>query len=124
MLISEPIIGSFHRRLGSDVCLFICRESRNKRSDLRSVGVRDCKIGVIPGFLHPLYRELKSGNPTKHVSIPAVQGHELLEAVGRNTLEALHEEGPQETLEVRDSVVWVLQTLSIKKPFMDCCLTF
>ena len=91
MLISEPIIGSFHRRLGSDVCLFICRESRNKRSDLRIVRVRDGKIGIIPGFLHPLYRELKSGNPTKHVSITAVQAHELLEAVEEHIGRALHE---------------------------------
>ena len=119
-----PMKRAIHRRLGSDVCLFICRESRNKRSDLRIVRVRDWKIGIIPGFLHPPNRELESGNPTKHVSITAVQAHELLEAVEEHIGRALHEEGPQETFEVLDSVVWVLQTFSIKKPFVDCCFTF
>ena len=44
-----------------------------------------------------------------------MQVHELLEAVEEHIGRALHEEGPQETLEVLHSVVWILQTVSIKK---------
>ena len=42
------------------------------------------------------------------------------EHIGRD----LHEEQPQEALEVLQSVVRVLQAISVKKPFVDCCFSF
>ena len=93
-----------------------------KCSDLCVVGVRDRKVGVVPSFLHPLNRELKSGNPTEHVSIAAVQVHELLEAVEEDIGRALNKEGPQETLEVPDSVVRILQKISVEEPFCGLLL--
>ena len=44
-----------------------------------------------------------------------------LKAVEEHIGRALHEEGPQETLEVLNSVVRVLQTLSIEKSLVDSC---
>ena len=55
MLISEPFVGSVHR-------LFVGK-------------------AFLQAFLNALNREMKLGNPTKHVSIAAAQVHELLEAV-------------------------------------------
>ena len=124
MLFSEPIVGSFHRLFGSNGCLFFCRKSCDEGSDLCVVHVYDREVGIIPSFLHSLYRKLKSGNPTKQVSVAAMQVHELLETVEKHTGRALHEEGPQETLEVLHSVVRVLQTLSIKKSLVDRCFSF
>ena len=124
MLFSEPIVGSFHRLFGSDGCLFFCWKSCDESSDLCVVSVYNREVSIIPSFLHSLNRELKSGNPTKHVSITAMQVHELLETVKEHIGRALHEEGPQKTLEVLQCVVWVLQTLSIKKSLMDGCFSF
>ena len=98
MLISEPIVGSFHRIFGCDVCLFFCGKSCYECSDLSIVRVRDRKVGVVPSFLHSLDRELKHGNPTKHVSITAVQVHELLAAVEEHIGCALHEESGRRNL--------------------------
>ena len=53
-----------------------------------------------------------------------MQVHELLEAVEENVGCALHEERSQEALEVLHPVVRVLQAVSVKKPFVDCCFTF
>ena len=124
MLFSEPIVGSFHRLFGSDGCLFFCRKSCDESSDLCVVHVYNREVSIIPSFLHSLDRELKSGNPTKHVSVAAMQVHELLKAVEEHIGRALHEEGPQETLEVLHSVVRVLQTLSIEKSLVDSCFSF
>ena len=52
-----------------------------------------------------------------HVSIPTVHIHELLEAVEKNVRCSLHEERPQEALEV-------LQAISVQKPFVDGSFTF
>ena len=46
-----------------------------------------------------------------------------LKAVEEHIGRALHEEGPQETLEVLNSVVRVLQTLSIEKSLVDSCFS-
>ena len=76
------------------------------------------------GFLHPLQRELEPGNPTKHVSITTMQIHELLEAVKEHIGRALHEERPQETLEVLNSIVRALHAISVTKPLLNRCFTF
>ena len=93
-------------------------------SALVTFHVYNREVSIIPSFLHSLDRELKSGYPTKHISIAAMQVHELLEAVEEHIGRALHEEGPQETLEVLYSVGWILQTLSIEKSLMDGCFSF
>ena len=90
----------------------------------RFARVRDRKVGVIPGFLHPLNKQLKLGNPTKHASIAAVQVHELLEAVGEHIGCALHAERPQEALEVLHSFVRVHQAFFVKRPFVICRFPF
>ena len=61
---------------------------------------------------------MKLGNPTKHVSVPAVQVHELLEAVEENIGRALHEERPQESLEVLRSVFGILQAGPCPEAFL------
>ena len=123
MLFSETIAGSLHRFFGSNGCLFFCWKSCDEGSDLCVVHVYNREVCIIPSLLHSLNRELKSVNPTKHVSIAAMQVHELLEAVEKRIGRALHKEGPQETLEVLYSVVRVLQTLSIKKSLVNSCFS-
>ena len=124
MLFSEPIVGSFHRLFGSDGCLFFYRESCDESSDLCVVHVYNGEVSIIPSFLHSMNRELQSGNPTKHVSVTAIQVHELLKAIEKHIGRTLHEEGPQETLEVLHSVVRVIQTLSIEKSLVDSYFSF
>ena len=127
MLISEPLIGSFRRFfIGKAFLFFCCWMSCYKPSDLCTVRVRDRRVSVVQYFLHSLNRELKlkPGNPTKHVSIPAVQVLELLETIKEHIGCTLHEERPLETLEVLHSVVRVFQPVSIQKPFFHRCFTF
>ena len=120
MLISEPVVGLVHRLLGCEVCLFFLWKSCYQCSDLSIVRIRNGKVSVVPGFLHPLNREIEPRNPTKHVSITALQVHELLEAVEEYIGCAVHDERPQETLEVLNSVVRVLQAISIcQEAFYD-----
>ena len=80
MLTSEPVVGPVHRIFGCNVCLFFFTKSCYQRSDLSIVRVRDWKVSVVPGNPYPLDRDLRPGNPTKPVSVPAAQVHELLEA--------------------------------------------
>ena len=123
MLILEPIVGSFHRLFRREFCPLFFWKSSNEGSDLGIVRVRHRDVSVVPRFLHSVDRELKPGNPTKHVSTPAVHVHELLEAVEENVRCSLHEERPQEALEVLHSVGWILQAISVQKPFVDCSFT-
>ena len=104
------------------IVLACCSLSRSLARSLASSHVYNREASIIPSFLHSLNRELKSGNPTKPVA--AMQVHELLKAVEEHIGRALHEEGPQETLEVLHSVVRVLQTLSIEKSLVDSCFSF
>ena len=124
MLVFEPIVGPFHRLFWREFCLFFFWKSRNEGSDLSIVRVHDRDLSVVPRFLHSVNRELEPGNPTKHVSIPTVHIHELLEAVEKNVRCSLHEERPQEALEILHSVGRILQAISVQKPVVDCSFTF
>ena len=124
MLVLEPIVGSLHRLFWREFCLFFFWKSSNESSDLSIVWVRDRDVSVVPRFLHSVDRELEPGNPTKHVSIPTVHVHELLEAVEKNVRCSLHEERPQEALEILHSVGRILQAISVQKPLVDCSFTF
>ena len=121
MLGPELLISFLHRLLGIEIRLSCyCYEC----SDLGGGRIRDWKVGIIPGFLHPLNRQLETGNPAKHVSITVVQVHELLETVEEHIGCALHEDRPQETLEVLTSAVRVIQAISVKKLCVNRCFTF
>ena len=53
-----------------------------------------------------------------------MQVHELLEAAEENVGGSLHEGRPRETLEVLNSVVRVLEAVSVQKPLVNRSFTF
>ena len=76
--------------------------------------MRDRKVDVVQSLLHSVYRELKPCNPPKHVSVPAMQFHELLKAAEKHMGRTLYKQRPHIAPEVLTSAVRVLEAISVE----------
>ena len=105
MLLQPSGVGLFHRRLWRDGLSLLVRECCDIGPDFRIVWICDGNVSVIAGLLHSCHREMEPSNPTKHVTMSAMQIHELLRAVQEDIGRTFDEKRFQETLEILDSVV-------------------
>ena len=79
---------------------------------------------VHPRVLKALADDSESANPPENILLATIESNELKEAPQKDTLSALDKMWSYCVLEIAYAMVWISQSISVQKGFVDRCVSF